>query len=541
MTAPVPKPYIMAIAPYIPGRSTTDDGRKVAKLSSNENPLGTSPLARAAFESAAHRLERYPDASGTDLRDALAEKHGLDPARIIYGNGSDEVLHLAAGAFAGAGDEVIFVHYGFAVYEIAARRVGAVPVIAPDSDYATDVDAILACVTERTRIVYIANPNNPTGTYVDARGGGRAGWHDGLRAARAAGASIAAYAEYIAGDQPTTMTAIDLRPRARPTSSSPAPSRRFTGLPPSLRLGWCYALGRDHRGDAIAYPSAPSTINDRRACAAGARRRSWTSRTSMPRIPATTTRQWREILTRRDPPSSASRACVTVPSAGEFRAGADPGLSLSDCRRQAKSQRTRFLTEQAYKGLMDAGYMVGCLQAASRCLTALRITVGDRSRDRAGDRSGFGAFAKVEAVEDASFVAVRAKSLLWSPLRLRRDQDCPCLTRSGRTLFRNARSFPRDRDHRPRPHRCLAVPVLPASSDVDRARWSAHDAEPVSARHRRPARDRARRQLRRYGRSKPSRAPALSSSASPVGAMGAVAARHRGRTLHRRRHRLRCR
>lgn len=155
----------MGIAPYIPGRSTTDDGRKVTKLSSNENPLGTSPAAREAFAGAAGELERYPDASGAIVREAIAETYGLDPARIIYGNGSDEVLHLAAGAFAGPGDEVIFVRYGFAVYEIAARRVGAVPVIAPDSDYATDVDAILGLVTDKTRIVYIANPNNPTGTY----------------------------------------------------------------------------------------------------------------------------------------------------------------------------------------------------------------------------------------------------------------------------------------------------------------------------------------------------------------------------------------
>ena len=165
MLAPQPKQWIMDIAPYVPGRATTDDGRKVAKLSSNENPLGTSPAARDAFRAAADSLERYPDASGAVVREAIAAKYCLDPARVIYGNGSDEILHLGAGAFAGAGDEVIFVRYGFAVYEIAARRVGAVPVIAPDKDYATDVDAILACVTERTRVVYVANPNNPTGTY----------------------------------------------------------------------------------------------------------------------------------------------------------------------------------------------------------------------------------------------------------------------------------------------------------------------------------------------------------------------------------------
>ena len=165
MTAPQPKPWILDIAPYIPGKSKTDDGRKVAKLSSNENPLGTSDAARAAFARHAHDLERYPDASAADLREAIAAANGLDPARIIYGTGSDEVLHLAAGTFAGAGDEIIFVKYGFAVYEIATRRVGAVPVIAPDKDYATDVDAILACVTDKTRVVFVANPNNPTGTY----------------------------------------------------------------------------------------------------------------------------------------------------------------------------------------------------------------------------------------------------------------------------------------------------------------------------------------------------------------------------------------
>lgn len=165
MTAPTPKPWIMDIAPYVPGRSTTDDGAKAAKLSSNENPLGTSKEAAAAFAAEKTCLERYPDASAAELREAIATHYGLDPARIIYGTGSDEVLHLIAGAYAGPGDEVIFVRYGFAVYEIATRRVGAVPVIAPDADYATDVDAILASVTERTRIVYIANPNNPTGTF----------------------------------------------------------------------------------------------------------------------------------------------------------------------------------------------------------------------------------------------------------------------------------------------------------------------------------------------------------------------------------------
>lgn len=165
MTGPQPKDWIKAIHPYVPGKSTTDSGTKAIKLSSNENPLGTSDHARAAFLAHAHELERYPDASASALREEIARLNGLDPDRIIYGNGSDEVLHLAAGAFAGPGDEIIYVNYGFAVYEIATRRVGATPVIAPDKDYATDVDAILACVTERTRLVFVANPNNPTSTY----------------------------------------------------------------------------------------------------------------------------------------------------------------------------------------------------------------------------------------------------------------------------------------------------------------------------------------------------------------------------------------
>lgn len=163
--APPAKPWIDAIAPYVPGRSTTDDGRAVAKLSSNENPLGTGAAALAAFDAARGSLSRYPDASAAALREAIAAVHDLDPARIIHGTGSDEILHLAAGAFAGPGDEIIHVRFGFSVYEIATRRVGANVVIAPDRDHATDVDAVLGLVTPRTRVVFIANPNNPTGTF----------------------------------------------------------------------------------------------------------------------------------------------------------------------------------------------------------------------------------------------------------------------------------------------------------------------------------------------------------------------------------------
>ena len=161
---PQAKDWIKGIAPYVPGKAKSDDGRPLIKLSANENPLGTSEKARAAFNAAETDLARYPDPGATALREALAARYDLDPARVIYGTGSDELLHLAASAFAGPGDEIVFMQYGFAVYEIATRRVGATPVEVPAKDYATDVDGLLAAITDKTKVVYLANPNNPTGT-----------------------------------------------------------------------------------------------------------------------------------------------------------------------------------------------------------------------------------------------------------------------------------------------------------------------------------------------------------------------------------------
>lgn len=162
---PIAKPWIEAIHAYVPGKSTGADGRPLIKLSANENPLGTSPAALAA-RAAAPAL--YPDPDSKALRAKLGEVHGIDPARIVMGTGSDELLNLAAQGYAGPDDEVIYVRYGFSVYDIAARRCGATPVVAPDADYGTDVDGLLALVTERTRVVFVANPNNPTGSYLPA-------------------------------------------------------------------------------------------------------------------------------------------------------------------------------------------------------------------------------------------------------------------------------------------------------------------------------------------------------------------------------------
>lgn len=162
--APAPKPWIAAIHAYVPGKSAGDDGRPLIKLSANENPLGTSPAALAA-RAGAVEPSLYPDPDSVALRTALGALHGIDPARIVCGTGSGELLGVAASAFAGPGDEIVYVRYGFSLYDIVARRCGATPVIAPDADYGTDVDALLGCVTPATRLVFVANPNNPTGRF----------------------------------------------------------------------------------------------------------------------------------------------------------------------------------------------------------------------------------------------------------------------------------------------------------------------------------------------------------------------------------------
>ncbi|AWN40941.1 pyridoxal phosphate-dependent aminotransferase [Methylobacterium durans] len=166
LARPTPRPGVLAIEAYVPGKSGAPGAHKVHKLSSNETPLGPSPAAVAAMREAAGSLALYPDGSATQLRAAIARKFGLDPDRIVCGAGSDELLSLLAYAYVGPGDEGIFTEHGFLVYRIAILAAGGAPVVAPECDLTTDVDAILAAVTPRTRIVFVANPNNPTGTYL---------------------------------------------------------------------------------------------------------------------------------------------------------------------------------------------------------------------------------------------------------------------------------------------------------------------------------------------------------------------------------------
>jgi histidinol-phosphate aminotransferase len=163
-----PQPGILSIAPYVGGESRLDGQSSVLKLSSNESPFGPSPKALDAFAAAARALHVYPDSSHAALRAAIAAVHGLDPERIVCGAGSDEILALLNQGYAGPGAEVIHTEHGFGLYRIGALAAGATPVEVPEAARRTDVDAILAACTGRTALVFVANPNNPTGTMIDA-------------------------------------------------------------------------------------------------------------------------------------------------------------------------------------------------------------------------------------------------------------------------------------------------------------------------------------------------------------------------------------
>ena len=249
---PQPRPGVLDIAPYVPGKSKGSHGKTVHKLSSNETPLGTSDAARAAIEAVARNLELYPDGSSAELRAAIGEVYGLNPDRIICGAGSDEVLSLIAYGYIGQGDEAIYSEHGFLVYDIAIRAAGATPVIAPEKDLTTDVDAILARVTDKTRMVFIANPNNPTGTYLPFEEVKRL--HEGLPA-NVLLVLDAAYAEYVRRND--YESGLELAA----TSDNVIMTRTFSkiyGLA-NLRLGW--GFGPAHVIDALNRIRGPFNVN----------------------------------------------------------------------------------------------------------------------------------------------------------------------------------------------------------------------------------------------------------------------------------------
>ncbi len=231
--SPEPQPGILEISPYVPGKSSLPGEGSIIKLSSNETPLGPSPMAIDAFKSAAERLEIYPDGSAHTLRDAIAAHYGLNPAHIVCGAGSDELLNLLAHAYLGPRDEAIYTEHGFLVYKIATLASGATPVIAQEQNFTADVDSILEKVSERTKAVFLANPNNPTGTYLPI---------DEVRRLRAALPEKAllildgAYAEYVRrNDYEAGLELVA-------TTENTVMTRTFSkiyGLA-SLRLGWAY-------------------------------------------------------------------------------------------------------------------------------------------------------------------------------------------------------------------------------------------------------------------------------------------------------------
>jgi histidinol-phosphate aminotransferase len=233
MSALIPRPGIMKIAPYVPGKDSIDGKETIAKLSSNEGALGPSPKAMAAYAKAAAELHRYPDGDTANLRKALGRHYGLDPARIVCGAGSDEILNLLVRAYCGPGEELLYSQYGFLMYAINALGVGATPVAAPAKDYGSDIDAMLAAVTDKTRIVCLANPNNPTGTYVTKDDVRRL--HAGLPK-NVLLIIDAAYAEYVSkNDYDSGLELVDQAENVVMTRTF----SKIYGLG-GLRLGWMY-------------------------------------------------------------------------------------------------------------------------------------------------------------------------------------------------------------------------------------------------------------------------------------------------------------
>ena len=257
---PEPRPSILGITPYVPGESEVAGEGRVFKLSSNESPLGPSPAAVQAVNAIAGRLADYPDGAARDLRTAIAERHGLNPDNIVCGNGSDELLNLLAQAYLSPGEEAIHTEHGFLVYPIAIKAAGGTPVVAREENLTASVDAILEKVGERTKIVYLANPNNPTGTYLPI---------DELRRLQAGLPPHvllvidAAYAEYV--NRNDYEAGIELVS----SNANVVMTRTFSkayGLA-GLRIGWLY--GPAHVVDILTRVRGPFNVNAA-ALAAGA-------------------------------------------------------------------------------------------------------------------------------------------------------------------------------------------------------------------------------------------------------------------------------
>jgi len=236
----------------VPGKSAAPGSGRTFKLSANETPFGPSPRAVQAVRDMADKLAIYPEGSSRKLREAIGARYGLDPARIVAGAGSDEILEMLALAYIGPGDEGLYSQYGFLEYKIVTLSAGGTPVVAPERHYTTDVDALLACVTEKTRLVFLANPNNPTGTYLPAS--------EVERLARGLPKNAilvldGAYAEYVEReDYEAGVALVDALDNVVMTRTF----SKIYGLA-GLRIGWGY--GSDHIVDALNRIRPPFNVS----------------------------------------------------------------------------------------------------------------------------------------------------------------------------------------------------------------------------------------------------------------------------------------
>ncbi|MEM9012325.1 MAG: histidinol-phosphate transaminase [Pseudomonadota bacterium] len=347
-TRPVqPQPGILAISPYVGGESRLAGVADVLKLSSNENPFGPSPKAVAAFREAAGELALYPDGHHSALREALAEVHGIPAQNIVCGAGSDEIIALLCQAYAGPGDEVIHTRHGFAMYRISALAAGATPVEVAEDQRRTDVAAILAAVTERTRLIFLANPNNPTGTMI---GEAEVAHLADALPPHALLVLDGAYAEYVEG--------FDAGREVIAARQNVVMTRTFSkiyGLA-ALRVGWCYAP--DHVVDVLHRIRGPFNVAlpALAAAEAAARDTEWTARC------AAANAEWRDWL------ATALRA-AGIPC--------DPPFGNFVLARFATPEAA----QAADRRLRQEGVIVRGV-ASYNLPAALRITVGDETACR---------------------------------------------------------------------------------------------------------------------------------------------------------------
>src|SRR5689334_9497665 len=318
---PKPLPQLAKVNAYVPGEAPKPGAGKSYKLASNENPLGASPKAKAVFAEMAQKLDIYPDGGAHALKAAIAKKHGLDASRIVVGAGSDEIFLMLGRAYLGPGDEAISTKHAFAIYEIITQQQGATPVIVPEKNFTADVDAILKAVTPKTKMVWLANPNNPTGTYLP---------FDEVKRLRAGLPSHvvlvldAAYSDYVSRND------YELGIELVATTDNTVVTHTFSkihGLA-ALRIGWMFAPA--HIIDAVNRIRGPFNVSTPAMLAAVAA----IEDTAHQQMSRTHTEKWRTWLTEeisklslKVTPSVANFVLIHFPEKGKTADEADAFLT----------------------------------------------------------------------------------------------------------------------------------------------------------------------------------------------------------------------